>query len=127
MPRPRNQFVERAVFDLDELLGQSHTVPIRWQGREYALKNAYDLSSLDTVRIDRLLKTIATEGDSLEATAKNQDDGMIEALSILCPDLPAAEVPFVLRMKIIDHWRTVMTDEKKAQTENQIGKKSIPN
>ena len=90
------------VLNLDELFGQRERLRVIWEGRDYYMRRPEDLGPLELVKIQRLnvkLRDLAAPFEVTEEAAETLDDIHTAILDVLCAELAAQDLPFLVKMR----------------------------
>lgn len=108
---------KKRILDLDELLGQASAIKVKWNGREYELLRMESVSPKQAVKFQKLqarANRLQMNSDNTEdADAVELESVMDEMLAMLCADLPLAEIPFGMKMRIVTFYGEEAQGKKK--------------
>ena len=93
------------ILNLDELLGLSPTLKVRWQGRDYEHRHLRALSPEALAQFLRLQERLkdekgADDADSFLRMAEAQD----EMLKIIAPDMLDLDLSFMQKVQILSFY-----------------------
>jgi len=101
-----------SVLNLDELFGQTKPIKVRWQGVEYELRRPENLGPVEIARNEKLgkrhetlTKRVGERGFANNEAAQTELGKVLnELISILCPELAKAKLPFAAQLKVLDFY-----------------------
>lgn len=104
---------ERAVvLDLDELLGLSPTIKVRWKGREFEMRHMRTLDPESLAQFLRLQTKLSQAGDADDAESfLRMAEAQDELLAIICPELAAAELSFMQKVQVLGFYMDRLEQE----------------
>lgn len=91
------------VLNLDELLGLTPTIKVRWKGRDYEMRHMRALEPESLAKFLRLQAKLSKAGeatddaDSFLRMAEAQD----EMLAVICPELLQLELSFMQKVQVL--------------------------
>ncbi len=127
----------KAVLNLDELFGQAQPIKVKWQGKDYELRNPEAMGPVEYAQFSKLQTRVNAlqvgAGEMDEEQAGNMEQLVINMLAMLNSDLGKVPMPFVARMRALEFYSQQLgfedasSAEKKAgEAEPQAGTTSTP-
>ena len=97
------------TLDLDELIGQAKPIKVKWQGESYEMLRSDGISPKQAVKFQKLQPRAQglLTGDHAEVSDEeaSQLEAIIdEMLAIVCVELPLENIPFGMKLKIIQFY-----------------------
>lgn len=120
-------------LDLDEILGQSKTLVVKWQGREYELIQMDGITPKKSLAFQKMMAKVhklqAPQEDAdispeEEERLGNELERLVnQSLLLICSDLPVEDIPFGRRMQILTFYYREIQEKKitEATPENLTG------
>lgn len=117
---------KQTMLDLDELFGQARVVKVKWKNREYEFLRIDGITPKQAVKFQKLQAKVSQitltpspspngRGESDDAQdAVKLEEALDEMLQILCQSLPLDDVPFGMKLKIIEFYGEETSVKKKA-------------
>lgn len=108
-------------LNLDELFGQAKKIKVVWQDKSYELVRPEGLGPKEFVRWDSLLNKIQVlkdETTSDEQKAEELEGVYNDVLMMICPQLVAAGLPFLGKMRVLQFYMEEVEGKKAPKAES---------
>lgn len=122
---------EKKVLNLDEVFGQDRPIKVVWKGDEYALHRFTALSVAEVLKFQKMRREAARLQIMDEITDERSraiEDLFNAMLAMIGPELPLAEIPYVMKPSILAFYFGQLDEKKRVNPARRrtTGEKSSP-